>query len=274
MTKEKYTHCLACKKKQPEHDAISLVSGEFIHKICYEKISSKIKNLKNEIKAIEVEIINLQDNIDSSESFWGELKAFFSSSPKFDIQEAKSQIYEYKKQVYILSQSIKKRESFFRAIYAYWPTYPPDWDERRKNLFSSRGEYCEKCHSNYDLHIHHRIPLSRGGNHKLDNLTILCEDCHSQEHGGRKFTYDGSNKESAFSRHLAEIKYAINNEGDITFLYRKPQQRKYHRRNIRPYAIITVPHVHDNGDTICVKGYCYKRNAKRTFAIKRMKSLT
>jgi 5-methylcytosine-specific restriction endonuclease McrA len=31
-------------------------------------------------------------------------------------------------------------------------------------------------------HIHHLVPISAGGGHALENLTVRCADCHSAEH--------------------------------------------------------------------------------------------
>lgn len=31
--------------------------------------------------------------------------------------------------------------------------------------------------------VHHRVPLSEGGKHTIDNLESLCKSCHSRLHG-------------------------------------------------------------------------------------------
>jgi len=55
---------------------------------------------------------------------------------------------------------------------------------------------CEKCNrkapflrdkdnSPY-LEIHHKLPLSEGGEDTLDNVVALCPNCHRQAHYGKK----------------------------------------------------------------------------------------
>ncbi len=47
---------------------------------------------------------------------------------------------------------------------------------------------CQECntiHNITDLHIHHVIPLSRGGENSEGNLTVLCIYCHRLSHGMR-----------------------------------------------------------------------------------------
>lgn len=41
---------------------------------------------------------------------------------------------------------------------------------------------CECCSQRGLLHIHHILPLSRGGTNELENLRLLCSNCHSREH--------------------------------------------------------------------------------------------
>ena len=85
--------------------------------------------------------------------------------------------------------------------------YPPDWQIRRREVyFRSKGR-CERCGQNTGssqieeskrwgtkinlnsqkssirgCHIHHKIPISKGGDHSLDNLQLLCEGCHISIH--------------------------------------------------------------------------------------------
>lgn len=40
---------------------------------------------------------------------------------------------------------------------------------------------------------------------------------------------------------------------------------------ITPYELVQIPHITHPGEfTLCIKGYCYLRNAERRFALKRM----
>ncbi|SDM18188.1 HNH endonuclease [Halogranum gelatinilyticum] len=67
--------------------------------------------------------------------------------------------------------------------------YPSDWDRRRKAVYRKDDYMCQHCgrkggpRGNAELHAHHIVPKSRGGSHELDNLTTLCQSCHSDVHG-------------------------------------------------------------------------------------------
>lgn len=41
---------------------------------------------------------------------------------------------------------------------------------------------CAKCNSQDNLHIHHIVPLSQGGDNNLSNLILLCQFCHKKVH--------------------------------------------------------------------------------------------
>jgi len=62
----------------------------------------------------------------------------------------------------------------------------------QRDLAKMRGFKCENCgkelnhnygNANYD--IHHIIPWAAGGTHKLDNLWVLCKDCHKDIHAAK-----------------------------------------------------------------------------------------
>jgi len=73
---------------------------------------------------------------------------------------------------------MEKRES----IFDYWPTYPPDWSDRRKEILKKYENRCVKCGIEYRmLDIHHVKKLRLGGSNRLENLIPLCRECHSQE---------------------------------------------------------------------------------------------
>ena len=86
--------------------------------------------------------------------------------------------------------------------YRHYKTYPPDWS-RRKLFVQKRDNYtCQICkrrtyvsdadtkraidtkhHSMWTgMHVHHKRPLSAGGDNSLDNLITLCESCHENQH--------------------------------------------------------------------------------------------
>lgn len=54
--------------------------------------------------------------------------------------------------------------------------------------FLNKGKIpaCEKCeHENWNiLQVHHVIEKSKGGSNELNNLLLLCPNCHAKEHLG------------------------------------------------------------------------------------------
>lgn len=51
---------------------------------------------------------------------------------------------------------------------------------RRKALLKRAGNRCEDCGTGEGpFHAHHVRPRALGGSHALENLKLLCEDCHS-----------------------------------------------------------------------------------------------
>ena len=65
--------------------------------------------------------------------------------------------------------------------------YSEDWETLREERLRMDNYTCQKCrfdgheHRNM-LHVHHKVPLSRGGRNKLSNLITLCKDCHKKIH--------------------------------------------------------------------------------------------
>lgn len=152
--------------------------------------------------------------------------------------------------------------------------YPEDWNYRRNEIFFRYKGICQNCGIKLrKFHIHHILPLSQSGNNDLSNLTLLCEECHSKAHGGRDFSEKFTHSETAISKRLSTLQYAIEQGKSVEFDYRKSNERKYKRRTFKPMELINISHVHDNGQTLCVQGFCELNQANRTFAIKRMREL-
>jgi hypothetical protein len=66
--------------------------------------------------------------------------------------------------------------------------YPADWEWRRLYVLERDNRKCIECGAGgtreQDLHVHHVIPLSIGGNNDLGNLVALCLFCHDKKHPG------------------------------------------------------------------------------------------
>jgi len=58
------------------------------------------------------------------------------------------------------------------------------WRSIREYLFEIRGRACQVCCSSERLQIHHSTYKHRGSEYKhLNDLVILCRDCHAKFHG-------------------------------------------------------------------------------------------
>ncbi len=44
------------------------------------------------------------------------------------------------------------------------------------------GGVCIYCQSVDELNIHHIVPLSKGGAHRMSNLELVCRKCHHEIH--------------------------------------------------------------------------------------------
>ncbi len=64
--------------------------------------------------------------------------------------------------------------------------YPPDWEERRAEVIEGCSRTCVTCScTQVPLHVHHIVPLSKGGSNDLSNLLALCENCHEDIHASQ-----------------------------------------------------------------------------------------
>lgn len=57
-------------------------------------------------------------------------------------------------------------------------------DKLRKQVMERDGQKCQKCGftDKYGLDAHHIISVIEGGVDAIDNLVLLCRDCHEEWH--------------------------------------------------------------------------------------------
>lgn len=262
--------CRIC--KESALDGINLSNGEIIHESCLESIQAKELEIRNQID----EQLRIRNSlINEIKRRKGLLFKFVSkfTKPTSNIAEIEKKIYFVVTKAYQLSSSLYSLKKIVTDIYDYFLTYPPDWDKRRKKVAERDGEQCNDCRNLTYLHLHHVVPLSRGGDNRLENLELLCEKCHSRRHSIRHFPPEIIKNETAFSKRVSNIRYAIINRRRIKFGYKKPTDEHHQQRTVNPTELINIPHATNNGSTLCVRGYCELRNAERTFALKRMRGL-
>ena len=57
----------------------------------------------------------------------------------------------------------------------------PEWAERRRGALQRAGHACQTCGGHGRLHVHHRT-YERRGQESVDDLIVLCEECHLAVH--------------------------------------------------------------------------------------------
>ncbi len=61
------------------------------------------------------------------------------------------------------------------------------WKKVRKLVFKRAKYKCEQCGNKGILHPHHKTYRNRGNEHNyLEDIIVLCEDCHSEIHGKKE----------------------------------------------------------------------------------------
>lgn len=95
------------------------------------------------------------------------------------------------KEISQLSLDFRQISEFERQYTAYIKYgngqggYPPNWEEISREVRERDGYRCTHAgcgETSLALHVHHVIPLSRGGSNALSNLATLCEKHHASKH--------------------------------------------------------------------------------------------
>lgn len=253
-------------------DDIHLSDGGMLHESCLKSIQDKKLKIRDKIYE-QQEILNkLKREVERRKKLIFKIVSIFSK-PDVGIVDIEKKIPILEKDIEKLFGSLSPFQTKTAALYDYFLTYPPDWEVRRKQVVEKDGNHCSECGNRRHLHLHHLKPLSMGGSNKISNLKLLCESCHSKSHGGRNFSGDFNNSETAFSKRISNIRYAIANGKRIKFGYKKYKDKSYKQRTVKPVELVKIDHNRDNGLTLCVRGYCDLRKMERTFALMRMRGL-
>lgn len=253
-------------------NGIHLSNGNIVHEACLKELQNRQEVIESKVNEKKCEISRLESEIDKQNGLAFKLKSLFSK-PQLEIEDLHNLMDNLQSDIEGLSSRLSITKNELSSIYDYFLSYPPDWCERRLLLINSKGNFCSDCGTTSHLHVHHVKPLSKGGSNKLPNLLLLCESCHSSKHGGRDFSGKFESSETAFSKRVSDILYAINSGRKIQFGYRKPTDKGYKKRTVYPARLENVDHHRDSGSTLCVRGYCELRMAERIFALKRMRGL-
>lgn len=78
---------------------------------------------------------------------------------------------------------LSKRDLIILKVFNNWPGYPPFWKYLREVVLRRDGNRCQVsgCPSRLELHVHHKSPVSKGGEHIPTNLITLCGFHHALE---------------------------------------------------------------------------------------------
>ena len=71
---------------------------------------------------------------------------------------------------------------FGRKVY-----YMPAWKKVRQMMLDKAGYRCSRCSAVGALEVHHKKSLAEGGEpFDVENLVVLCRNCHFRQHGNPK----------------------------------------------------------------------------------------
>ena len=79
--------------------------------------------------------------------------------------------------------SVKNKEEYKAYLNS------PRWQAIRKRLYREYDYKCAMCGSPKNLNVHH-ITYERLGEEKDEDLTVLCQKCHGELHGGSYTFFD------------------------------------------------------------------------------------
>jgi 5-methylcytosine-specific restriction endonuclease McrA len=122
----------------------------------------------------------IRDDFQHEYDYWkSNHESYYNQHPKLIEEQNRLQV------------KMLEEEKIRKECYDYWPGYPPDWEERKKEIHERDNNMCQKCGAIYDgigiselnLHAHHKKKWTEGGSHKAENLTTLCRSCHEKEPG-------------------------------------------------------------------------------------------
>lgn len=279
-TRRRAVECLICGTEEID---LSLTDGRSLHRGC----AAVLSELVEVGEALLHMRTQLREAKQERESFFGTVSALLGSSRLDEkVTGLRSELTRLEVQERELRDEFEGTRAFvdpeavLEDIYDFWPDYPPDWEDRKAELRLLKNGRCETCRTADYLQAHHKVPFWQGGSNKLDNLELLCIDCHGKEHG-KDFRRDGFDEHQSKLTDKEEfIASAIREGRKISFMYKKwdddagrPAKRGQ-RRTIMPERFVDVESSRRTGFTRCVEGHCELRNAKRRFATHRMYKVT
>lgn len=193
--------CTVCKRFADYEYDMMLSNGEHLHTSCLLKLQMREEEIEGILRQKRSQLIMslfVRDEVPDGE---------VASEEEIDS----------------LSSELTKLKGILASIYNFFPSWPPDWSERKHHLIQQNGSICLSCGEEGDVYLIHQIELCEGGTNELDNLELICKPCHERTYGKGdifgSFTLNPS--QSEFSAQVSEIQSAIKNNWRIQFDYKK-----------------------------------------------------
>jgi len=140
--------------------------------IVYHKIFGEGIVIKNNKKSI---IINFKER-----GIKKILKDYLKYAQLNIIRSAsKEEIGEIKKKEFIKKLQSMRYKDYLKSQY---------WQAIREKALKNADYRCQLCNSQENLNVHHRTYTNKG-NEKLEDLIVLCNECHKIFHLNRKIYY-------------------------------------------------------------------------------------
>ena len=138
-------------------------------------------------------------------------------------------------------------------------------------LIEKNGPYCEICgQTDVHLQVDHIVPISRGGLNDINNMQLLCYECHMKKH---KYSFDevGYSKKRKVPKKYEVLNWAFKTGSKVEIKYKK-FDGSISKRIIKPTTSI---YYEKNGywGAYYVSAFCYLRNEKRIFRVSRIISI-
>ena len=246
-------YCTVCKIETDWEYDIALSNGDFLHYSCILLLQMREHEIETALQQQKSQLI---------------LSLFVpnETQEQHALPEADSED---------LRAKLAKVKSVLTEIYDHLPCWPPDWDERKRQVIREKGSRCSKCGKEQDVYLLHDIPVFEGGTNKLDTLRLICAECYrGTYHEGDIFgTFTLKASQSEFAEQFTEIQSAIDNEQRIRFEYKKPRAKRWRTRVVTPERLLNIPNSRESRETLCVEGFCELRQDTRVFALERMQGL-
>lgn len=140
---------------------------------------------------------------------------------------------------------LSRRDQKILEVFDFWPGYPPFWNYVRGVVMANDRGRCQitGCPSRTELHVHHKVPISEGGSHRIDNLVTLCVFHH------------GLQPDLGHERVWGEIKTQYFSMVRAHFRNGRPVRAHYRRRELASRELLQeLVEYHELTCTACERG--------------------